>query len=177
MATLPTVSSWVAAQKITATKLNAIHTYVDFLYDPPRCRVYNSAGESCADGTAKLLSFDTEDYDTDTMHSAGNPSRVTANLDGDYRIEFYVKLPSATYSAIDLNLRKNAAGASGGGTSLFTHETTAGSGNAISVWHSIDLFLTSGDYVEIFCTQTSGASRTTTAGNGATGMALTWLRP
>lgn len=61
-------------------------------HNPPACRVFNSAPQSIPDagaGTETTITFDSERYDTDTMHStAVNTSRITFNTVGIYVVQF-----------------------------------------------------------------------------------------
>ena len=138
--------------------------------------MYDGTGLSCANGTAKRMDYDTQDYDTDTMWDPGSPSRIAINTSGTYRVEMGVSLPSAAYTQVDINIRKNSGGASGGGTSLTTYNATGATGNTIDFQRIFDWPLVAGDYYEIFVTQTSGGARTTAAGNLATYAAFTLIR-
>jgi len=49
------------------------------------CSVWNSANISVVDSTEVLLTFDSEDYDTDSMHStSSNTDRITFTTAGKY---------------------------------------------------------------------------------------------
>ena len=53
----------------------------------PSVRVRNSAAQSIPTGSTTTLTFDTEDFDTDTMHSTvTNTSRITCNTAGKYLV-------------------------------------------------------------------------------------------
>ena len=70
----------------TAAIFNAhVRDNLNFLYGAPACRVYNSANESILDSTATALTFNSERFDNDTMHStSSNTERVTATTAGRY---------------------------------------------------------------------------------------------
>ena len=60
-----------------------------------RCKVYNSANQSITTATATVLTFDTEDYDNDTMHSTvSNTSRITLTTGGRYLLMGKVQFAS-----------------------------------------------------------------------------------
>lgn len=66
--------------------------HIGMLGDPPACRVYNNANISINNATSTLLTFNTERYDTDTMHSTGtNPGRITFNKAGIYEVGAHVE--------------------------------------------------------------------------------------
>ncbi|MFO7740831.1 MAG: hypothetical protein R6X31_00810 [Anaerolineae bacterium] len=65
----------------------------------PACRVYNSANIDPAVSTWETLTFDSERFDTDTMHSTvSNTGRITvpANGDGLYLLGACVEFPNST---------------------------------------------------------------------------------
>ena len=71
-------------------------------------RVYNSAAISVSNGVDTVMTFDTEAYDTDTMHSTvSNTGRLTCNTAGKYLIVGNVRWDTSSasyrYAAIRLN--------------------------------------------------------------------------
>lgn len=72
-----------------------------FLADPPACRVYNSSNISCADAAVTTLTFNSERFDTDNMHSTvSQTSRITFNTAGVYVVTFNAECQSGNdYSA------------------------------------------------------------------------------
>lgn len=59
--------------------------------DPPTCRVFNSGNISVNNNAVTALTFDSERFDTDSMHSvATNTSRITINTAGVYLITGHV---------------------------------------------------------------------------------------
>lgn len=79
--------TWVASAVLTAAQLNVdVRDNELFLYTPPMCRAYQSSTtENLATATTTAITFDSEDYDTDSMHSTvSNTDRVTATTAGKY---------------------------------------------------------------------------------------------
>lgn len=87
------------------------------------CRVYGSANQSINTATVTALSFNTERYDTDTMHdNSTNPTRITCKTAGTYSLKgmigwaanatgwraCYLRINGSTYIAA---LRANSTGA------------------------------------------------------------------
>lgn len=179
MATVPSTATKAVNDPITAAWANNnVKSPIDFINAPPECQVYDAAGLTVTNSTFTLLTFNTEAYDTDSMHStSSNTSRININTSGMYEVELYVNLPTATYTVFSVNMRLNSGGASGGGTSVFTHQTGSPGGAPQQLYRSVKMPLTSGNYYEFFVFQTSGASRTTTTGNYLTGATFTWLHP
>ena len=79
-------------------------------------RVYNSGNIAISDNTQTFLTFDSERYDTDTIHDTStNPGRLTATTAGKYLISasirfaadndgyrvFYLRVDGTTFIAID----------------------------------------------------------------------------
>lgn len=68
-----------------------------------------STGQSATSGTFVTLTWDTEDYDTDSFHSTStNPSRITIPADGYYDVGVVVEMPIGSVDAI-MRLLKNGA--------------------------------------------------------------------
>ena len=115
-------------------------------------RVYNSAAQSIGDSSATALTFDTEAYDTDTIHDTGsNTSRMTCNTAGTYSIKGHF-----TFSASDTGYRRlyfylnNATVIADAKISADTGGTT------VIITLSTEYELAATDYVEAFVVQTSG---------------------
>jgi len=115
-------------------------------------RVYNTTAISCANGAAVLLTFDSERYDTDNIHStATNTGRLTATTAGKYHIT-----GEATFAA-------NATGNRGivlriNGVTEIAHVRVPAAGGSdvtmLSISSTWDMAAT--DYVELMAYQTSG---------------------
>lgn len=172
MATVPTAYDAVAAHKLTAVELDAgIKDPLNFLLDgAPRCHVSDATGNVCTSGAAyKLIQWDNEVYDNDTMHdTAGTPYRVTFTTAGRYEIDILITMPAATYTNLDLNVRLNSAGSSSGGTQLRVQPFSDGTQAMPGISFRFKRVFIATDYIEIFVSQTSGASRTTAASGLAT---------
>ena len=180
MATAPSTATKAVGSKVAASWANDnVKAPIDFIWDPPRCRVYDGVGVSMANSAFTLLTFSAEANDTDSMHStASNTSRITINTSGTYRVDFYSILPSgSTYTVYSVNLRKNAAGAPAGGSSMFTHQQGSPGGAPFQARFSFEIDVTAGEHYEFFIFQTSGAAKTTLTGDYVTGTTWVWLRP
>lgn len=114
-------------------------------------RVFNSTNIAIANDTSTALTFDTERWDTDGMHSGATPSRLTINTPGKYYIYGHVEWGNpGTGFVVQLSITLNGA------TILASHREPAIDTARQSV--STHYELSAGDYVELIVLQTSGAS-------------------
>lgn len=61
----------------------------DHILNPPRCQVYNSANQSASNDVDLLVAFNSERYDTDSMHDTViDNERVFFNTAGIYVVTF-----------------------------------------------------------------------------------------
>ena len=99
--TLSVTPSAVSATTITAADENSrnssisttfnAHSHVNDTEMDRSARVRNTAAISLTSGTATILTFDSERWDTDTIHStASNTGRLTATTAGKYQITGHV---------------------------------------------------------------------------------------
>lgn len=179
MATVPTTQTFNAGEKVTASKLNsATKTVLDFLMNPPRVNAYVGTAVSVSSGTSTLVTFDSEAWDTDSLHSTTtNPSRITINTSGQYLVTFYARFPSNSTGYRQCNLRLNSAGSSTGGSTLSTITLAAVNGASTFVTRTLELTCNAGDHYELFVTQNSGASLSLESGTRVSGMEFRWVGP
>lgn len=177
MGTVPATQNWTSGETVTASKLvAATKTPLDFLMNPPRVSAYNTTGIVAASGTPTLVTFDTEAWDTDSMHSTTtNTSRILINTSGQYLIHMYARFPNNATGYRQINLRINSGGTSGGGNSVQTVPMAAASGQTTMVVRTMELTCAAGDYYEMFVQQGSGSSLTLEAGQRVTGMDFRWI--
>lgn len=81
---------------------------LDYLASPPACRVYNSTNITTTNNVEKVLTFNTERFDTNSMHSTSvNTDRITFAVAGLYlvslSIEFATNGATFRYAGIRLN--------------------------------------------------------------------------
>jgi hypothetical protein len=170
MATVPVPRTYVASENLTAAILNGTtgpKGAEDFLLSPPRVYAWQTTPTTLGtSGTAGLLLFDTESYDTDSNHStSSNTSRLVCNATGlyDVRVNLFFATNSSGYR--ELQIRKNAAGSNVGGTVVGLARVAAFAGAAAQVYLAKDIPLTAGDYLEAFGLQNSGGSLALAGGN------------
>lgn len=119
----------------------------------PCARVYHSVAQSIADGVLTALAFDTERYDTDTIHdTVTNNTRLTCKTAGKYRITANVGFAANGTGARELTIRLN-------GTTRICSELRMGFATYENVMHvSTEWNLAVNDYVEAYVYQNSGAA-------------------
>lgn len=101
----------VTGTTIASTWGNAVKAATDYLANPPSCRVTKASAQTLATGTNTAITFDTERYDTDSMHStSSNTSRITFTTAGLYIVGGSVEFASSgTGSYRQLGVRLNGA--------------------------------------------------------------------
>lgn len=145
---------------------NKVNAAVDFLRSAPSAGVYNSAALSIATGALTALTFNSERWDNDSIHStASNTSRLTCVTAGLYVVECHIVWADAHADGRQLDLRVNGATVIRVVNNAETHQSVVRS------WK-----MAAGDYVEAYVTQSSGATKTIQAASAYTPeFAMTWV--
>jgi len=157
MATVPSQSTVSVGGKVTAALWNDdVRDAVGFLLAPPRCRLWSTAAVSATTSTYTAMTWDSEDYDTDGMHStSSNTSRITIATDGLYQLSGAIGWAASATGRRWQQWYKN-------GTTLgvdYSLIVNAGSSSAIVCpAPTVTVSLVAGDYIELFGWQDSGGS-------------------
>lgn len=153
-----TPRTWVPGELVTASMMNThIRDNMNYLFTAAsgdKCRATNGA-QSISDNTATKLTFGSETFDTNGLHStSSNPSRITIVTTGYYIVIGWVYWNSAGGSSRWLRILVN-------NTTLYNTNrvSSASFDNAQSVDDLISF--TAGDYVELSVVQESGGSLNT----------------
>jgi hypothetical protein len=178
VATVPTTHTVAVGDFATAADEN---TYVrdpqSFWLNRPRCSVYQgTTATTCAvSGTSYAMNWDTEDYDSDAMHStSSNTSRIVIATSGLYTVSLSVYFAASATGLRTIDVRKNAAGSGAGGTQIKQFRQGATSSSSGQVSGSFQEYFTAGDYFELFAIQTSGGSLATVLGRQFTFVQALW---
>lgn len=173
-----TPRTWVAGEHPTAAQFNAnIRDNVSFLANPPACRVYRATSQSITNNSLTVVTFDTERYDTDSMHSTSSlTSRITINTAGIYVVSAHIVWQADTdYTRRLFDLLLN-------GATIIARKSDESAAHGIANdegWNlSTQYKLAAADYVEVrvFQTNTSaGANNVTAATNYSPEFAATWV--
>lgn len=121
----------------------------------PVCKVYNNANQSIANNAATVLAFNSEFYDTDTMHDpVTNNSRITIKTAGKYRVSANVNWNSNVTGRRALELKVN-------GTTIIAStvinpqaDGVYSTGMSVSTTRQFAV----NDYIEVITTQGSGGA-------------------
>jgi hypothetical protein len=120
------------------------------------CSVYNNAAQTIASGSYTTLTFDSEYFDTDAIHSTvTNTGRLTvpAGLGGKWLVTFAIFVGGATITVYTPKLQVN-----GNDYNRFV-DTTPGNSESLTIVGTQTLNLSAGDYVELLVYQNSGSNR------------------
>lgn len=156
-----TPRTWSAGERPTAAQFNQdIRDNVAFLANPPAVRVTNSGTQSLTSASEATLSWDTETFDTDTMHASGSPTRITFTTAGLYQVSWSITVASDNdylwlYSYLRLNGATLIAVGSSVGTQTDNGLSPHSTGSALYKFAAAD-------YVEI-----RAAQKNTSAGADA----------
>lgn len=113
----------------------------------------HNAAQAIPDNVDTVLSLNSENYDTDTMHSTiSNTSRITYTTAGKYHVSCTISFAANATGVRFLTLRLN------GTTALRIDDTPAISGSRTVLLVVGDFNFAANDYVEILANQTSGVS-------------------
>ena len=168
--------TWVASEKPTASTFNThVRDNLDAAAGANKaaCRVYNSAAITCTTGVATTLTFDSERFDTQSMHSTSvNTGRITipTGWAGLYYFEAHIGWASNATGIRQLYMLIN-------GTTVFAvNDVTSVTANAFAMSVSGLYRLAVADYVTVIATQTSGGNLNVTQAAAYTPeFACVWL--
>ncbi len=124
--------------------------FEELVKTPIRCRVYNSANIAVADNTAVTLTFNSERYDTASMHSTSlDTSKIVIPVAGVYNVGGCVFMPnpgSAMFCRLTLVVNGTNA------IALQSAHMNLGAGGLVV---NTDYTFAANDYVEILAYQTN----------------------
>ena len=129
----------------------------------PGAAVYHNANQTITHGVSTFLSFNSEHYDTDTIHDTStNNGRLTCKTAGVYLFYASVRWAANTTGTRVLETLKN-------GTSVLTQDNrNAATAFATGVSISKTVSLAVNDYLEARVYQDSGGDLAVVASNGTT---------
>jgi len=127
-----------------------------------RCSVYLSGDQTISNGTVTVVEFDSENYDNDSEFNVSN-HRFTPSVNGYYHISFIVYLDPPNL-AVDFNAQAFIALNDNIDRRVTNRPALTSTTLALSI--SIDLYLTTNDYIEgqIWTSDTSSDDATLKAG-------------
>lgn len=155
-----TPKTWSTNEVVTAANMNThLRDNMTFVGNPPRCSVFNSGVQSIANGTTVVLTANSENYDSDTMHSTvTNTSRITATTAGIYLVVATVRFAANATGFRFIEFFFNATTAS---TAMLIPAPTSDAVLSASRPFSF----TASQFIEIQAHQTSGGALNVTLEN------------
>lgn len=145
----------VTATTITSAWGNSVKAATDFLANPPACRVWNNAAISVANSTWVALTFNSERWDTNTMHdTVTNTGRITIVTAGLYILTGHAEFAANATGMRGLQLLRNTD--ADGIAQIYYQAAPVSTGTAVSlstVWKFV-----AGDYVQLRAFQNSGGA-------------------
>lgn len=158
VATVPTMQTFAAGEKLTAAKLNTnVRDAISFLLNPPRAGMgRNSTVFSVPNNAATPVDFDTELYDTDAMVNLGSSTQaITIVTPGWYDIVGQVSFASNNTGVRLGRITVN-------GTAVAADYAPAAAANGIVVnLKAQNVQLVAGDLVRLAAYQNSGVALNT----------------
>lgn len=149
----PDITAPVVGGRITAAGFGTqVDNAVAAFASPPRCSVYNTGTQAVGTG-GTILTWDSEEYDTDGMHStSSNTSRLTCVTAGTYTLTAVFSVVNTASSAQSTTFRfiKNGAASYSGGTVVaqgYLENLSVASTETFVL--AKDVVLAAADYIEV----------------------------
>lgn len=174
---LPDISRWNAGAEHDEDMFNDVSYALNFLLEPPECRVDQTSTQAIATGvtTATAVTFQSAAFDTDGMWDVAHPTYITINTPGWYEVEFAVSWATKT---TDTTLRIQSLYLNGDfaiNSSICYGEFINDSVTTPQISQSYDMFLSDGDQLSLGLMQNTGSSLST-ASSASVKDQLTFLR-
>jgi hypothetical protein len=120
----------------------------------PAVRVFNAGNQAVPTGQDTALSFNTEHFDTASMHSASNPTRLTIPRTGLYDVGYSFAIDNSDSDSYrQVTIRANLS------VYVWLDRVAPVAGALfLSPQGSTIYRFTAGDYIELYVTQLSGSS-------------------
>jgi hypothetical protein len=127
----------------------------EFFIDPPAVSAFNSSGQSVPTGTLTVLNANSENFDTDGMHSTvSSTSRLTAQTAGRYLL-----VSAVSFDLSGTGIRRTQYQLNGTTAVEGTITTTnVGGGFSAGIVNVRMVILGVGDYVEVLAAHTHGSN-------------------
>ena len=153
-----------------AARLDHVHTMPSAGSTFLGVRVENSSHQSIANNSSVAITFDANvtQFDTDTMHSSGNPTRVTFTTAGKYWVGVSYAWAGHATGRRNVNCRKN------GSTTIHRQTMTPATADEHHNGYGFIYEFSAGDYVEFVAHQTSGGSLYLVADNENSAVAMAY---
>jgi hypothetical protein len=146
MGSLPVVPTLPAGQLVTAGQLLSITNALSFLTNPPRCSLVQNNSQSFSANVRTAVTWDSENYDSDGMHSTStNNNRTTCQTAGLYSVKYEVAFDATTTGATYQSFLMLNGGYFPGASDF--QESVANDFTMLK--GNVDIQLSVGDYLEV----------------------------
>ena len=133
---------------------DAVRAGLNYLANPPSCRVYNSADQATVNGGFHTVAFNSERWDTDSMHdTVTNNSRITINTAGVYVLHAHINWAASAAGERIVEFYVNGATEIG---LIRVNANSTGADTALTIAATYKFATT--NYVQVRTYQTSGGS-------------------
>jgi hypothetical protein len=154
----------VTGTTITSAWGTSVKTGMDYLANPPACRVYHNAAQATVNNVALALSFNSERYDTNTMHdTVTNNGRITIKTAGLYHVYASIEFAANATGFRQIYFQVNGATIIAA-SSIPTPGTGVGAGLVLSTEWKFAV----NDYILCVVAQNSGGGLNVLSGNAYT---------
>ena len=165
--TVPVAQLGSSGSRSSSTFLNGANAWAAAGVTDISCRVYSSAAQNIPQNSDETITWNQENYDTDTMHdNSTNNSRITATTAGKYLIVCNIEWAAGITGWRNHYLIVNGS-TTIGSTRIMALDASKPVYNLVTIW---DFSAT--DYVELRVHQNAGAARTVNNGAGVTFLAM-----
>lgn len=100
---IPTIPTMPAGYIVQAADMNDLAAAATFLMSPPVCRVHDAAGAQAIITSAASISFNTVDFDNDSLYSSSSPTLLTIQTPGFYKAEYMINMYNGSTSPPNCN--------------------------------------------------------------------------
>ena len=123
------------------------------------CRLRDASGQSIANNTPTDIAFDTELFDTDTMHdNTTNNTRITFKTEGKYLVGGGFEMGANTSGIRAISITE------GGDTTIAYYQDSAAAEGSPALFISTLYNFAVDEYITLNCKQTSGGALSTSSG-------------
>lgn len=129
-----------------------------------RVALTHSTTQASPTGAPGAITFDTERWDTDSMHAGGSPTRITFNTAGLYQVSGNVQVSANSILSIGIRL---------GGATFIANDVTSATGISTLSIHT-QYYFDVGNYIELMV-QASGAGNINNTSNVSPEFRATWV--
>jgi hypothetical protein len=155
--TLPTLPTLTAGYVVQEADMNNLAYCCTFLLAKPIASVKDSAGgQTISSGGTTVISWGTKNFDTDGMYSAGNPTRLTVQTPGWYKVSWCIGGMHGSAAMIHGYLNSTTGSNNPGGSGNVSADnwcngqqsfsSTGANIGAAGVW---PYYLYAGDYIQL----------------------------